>query len=180
EAIRGIFIELEDLIDSPSLYGQKPRNIDELEFNLNAKSKFYDGSSLGDIFLMNNDTYIVPITKENELETLLGKDWILQYALKVWHNNGQYKMGTITPELDHEVYVKDSEASPSQPRARRRKTVQKIRLRTLVISPAPQFEHTNKVPQDVFTWRKYGMKEILGYKYPRARCDSERICNGKR
>ncbi|CAL5189723.1 unnamed protein product [Lathyrus oleraceus] len=167
EAIRGIFIELEDLIDSPSLYGQKPRNIDELEFNLNAKSKFYDGSSLGDIFLMNNDTYIVPITKENELETLLGKDWILQYALKVWHNNGQYKMGTITPELDHEVYVKDSEASPSQPRARRRKTVQKIRLRTLVISPAPQFEHTNKVPQDVFTWRKYGMKEILGYKYPR-------------
>lgn len=35
--------------------------MDKLEINLNAKFHFYDGSSVGDIFLMNND-YIVPIT----------------------------------------------------------------------------------------------------------------------
>jgi len=41
-------------------------------------------------------------------------------------------------------------------------------MRTIVISPAPQFGNEDKMPpKDGFTWRKYGKKEILGFKYPR-------------
>ena len=33
--------------------------------------------------------------------------------------------------------------------------------------PAPQFGNTEMPPEDGFTWRKYGQKEILGSKFPR-------------
>ncbi|MCI72290.1 WRKY transcription factor 55-like, partial [Trifolium medium] len=32
--------------------------------------------------------------------------------------------------------------------------------------PAPQIGNTEMPPEDGFTWRKYGQKEILGRKYP--------------
>jgi len=106
EAIRGIFMELEDLIDNSPLYGAMHRIMDTLESNFNARSKFYDGPSLGYIFLMNNDTYIVHMTKDNELGTLLGNDWIRKHALKVWHYNGKYKktMGTIASNLVQDFF----------------------------------------------------------------------------
>ncbi|XP_058758434.1 uncharacterized protein LOC131631685 isoform X2 [Vicia villosa] len=114
EAIRDIFIQLEEF------YRQEHRYLESLESNLNARSKFYDGSFSGDIFLMNNGTYIIPIAEDNELGSLLENDWIRQYAWKVLHYNGQQNMSTISPELTHEVNVKDSEAFPCQPRDSRR------------------------------------------------------------
>lgn len=33
--------------------------------------------------------------------------------------------------------------------------------------PAPQMGNTEIPPEDGFTWRKYGQKEILGSRFPR-------------
>lgn len=36
-----------------------------------------------------------------------------------------------------------------------------------MMAPAPQFGNTEIPPEDGFTWRKYGQKEIYGSIYPR-------------
>lgn len=94
ETIRDIFMELEDLVDNSSTYGKMDRIMDTLESKKNEKSKFYDGFSSVYIFLMNNDTYIVPITKQKELGTLLANDWIRPHAPKIWHYGAKYSTGT--------------------------------------------------------------------------------------
>ncbi|XWS74483.1 hypothetical protein CRYUN_Cryun01aG0001900 [Craigia yunnanensis] len=45
--------------------------------------------------------------------------------------------------------------------------------------PAPQMGNTDLPPEDNFTWRKYGQKEILGSSYPRSyyRCTHRKMYN---
>ena len=54
-----------------------------LESNLEAKSRIYKDPALRYVFLMNNGRYIVQKTKDSELGTLLGDDWIRKHAAKV-------------------------------------------------------------------------------------------------
>ncbi|RDX70802.1 Exocyst complex component EXO70B1, partial [Mucuna pruriens] len=77
--------KLDDRVSSPAspLSVQMDWIMELLESNLEAKSKIYDDPALGYVFLMNNGRYIVQKTKDSELGTLLGDDWIRKHAAKV-------------------------------------------------------------------------------------------------
>ncbi|KAK4277716.1 hypothetical protein QN277_015669 [Acacia crassicarpa] len=69
----------------------------------------------------------------------------------------------------------DVEASPSP---RRRKSIRKDEgeKRTIMVQAA-QFGNTDVPPEDGYTWRKYGQKEILGSNFPRSyfRCTHQKL-----
>lgn len=57
--------------------------MDLLERNLEAKSKIYKDPALSSVFMMNNLRYVVQKSKDSELGTLLGDDWIRKHSAKV-------------------------------------------------------------------------------------------------
>lgn len=62
--------------------------MDILESILKAKSQYFEEPSSGYMFFMNNNTYIIQMTKDNELGTLLGNDWFQKHTQKFWHYHG--------------------------------------------------------------------------------------------
>ncbi|CAJ1974540.1 unnamed protein product [Sphenostylis stenocarpa] len=77
--------------------------------------------------------------------------------------------------------VQGIHASSSRPRRRSREGNQEKKK---ILVPAPRFGNTELPPDDCFTWRKYGQKEILGSKYPRSyyRCTHQKLyeCQAKK
>ncbi|GJX23290.1 exocyst complex component EXO70B1-like protein [Tanacetum coccineum] len=63
--------------------------ITSLESNIDEKSKLYEDSAMGYVFLMNNILYIVQKVKESELRSLLGDQWIRKHRGKIrqWHTS---------------------------------------------------------------------------------------------
>jgi hypothetical protein len=97
---------LEQVFDDSSLSGKILNIMDVLESNLEAKAKYYEDPSLGYIFLMNNNTYIVEMTKDTELGILLGDEWFRKHTLKIWHYHEQYQktLGTMPPILVQDFF----------------------------------------------------------------------------
>lgn len=65
--------------------------MDLLERNLEAKSRMYKDPALCSVFMMNNGRYIVQKTKDSELGTLLGDDWIRKHSTKVRQCHTNYQ-----------------------------------------------------------------------------------------
>nr|GEW25741.1 exocyst complex component EXO70B1-like [Tanacetum cinerariifolium] len=63
--------------------------ITSLESNIDEKSKLYEDSAMGYVFLMNNILYIVQKVKESDLRSLLGDQWIRKHRGKIrqWHTS---------------------------------------------------------------------------------------------
>ncbi|XP_027330364.1 exocyst complex component EXO70B1-like [Abrus precatorius] len=84
--------KLDDRVpSSSSLSVQMDWIMELLESNLEAKSKIYKDPGLCYVFLTNNGRYIVQKTKDSELGTLLGDDWIRKHALKVRQYHVHYQ-----------------------------------------------------------------------------------------
>ncbi|TKY56545.1 Exocyst complex component EXO70B1 [Spatholobus suberectus] len=84
--------KLDDRVpSSSSLSVQMDWIMELLENNLEAKSNIYKDPALCYVFLMNNGRYIVQKTKDNELGTLLGDDWIRKHTAKVLQFHVHYQ-----------------------------------------------------------------------------------------
>ncbi|KAG2324045.1 hypothetical protein Bca52824_006773 [Brassica carinata] len=107
EAVRGIFMELENLIrrDPPKTafpgggftlsHETRPLSVqliwvlELLETNLEGKKRTYRDPPLCFLFMMNNGKYILDKATDNELGSVLGEDWIVKHAAKLrqYHSN---------------------------------------------------------------------------------------------
>eukprot|EP00256_Glycine_max_P031389 XP_006575429.2 uncharacterized protein LOC100816208 [Glycine max] len=94
------YTKLEDRVpSSSSLSVQMDWIMELLESNLEAKSRIYKDPALRYVFLMNNGRYIVQKTKDSELGTLLGDDWIRKHAAKVRQFHVHYQRCSWTKVL---------------------------------------------------------------------------------
>ncbi|KAL2558431.1 WRKY transcription factor 55 [Forsythia ovata] len=90
--------------------------------------------------------------------------------------NAQAVLGGIGPEIIQPVDVDPSDssrASSSQSKRRRKDDG----YTTVTRVAAPQMGNLDLPPEDGYTWRKYGQKEIFGSKYPRSyyRCTHQKF-----
>ncbi|KAJ1437548.1 Exocyst complex component Exo70 [Sesbania bispinosa] len=94
---------------SSSLSVQMDWIMELLESNLEAKSKIYKDPALFYVFLMNNGRYIVQKSKDSELGTLLGDDWIRKHTAKVRQYHVHYQRSSWNKVL--EILKLDSNGS---------------------------------------------------------------------
>ncbi|KAF5467540.1 hypothetical protein F2P56_017357 [Juglans regia] len=75
----------------------------------------------------------------------------------------------------HPLHASESGIASSSQRQRRRKDDGE--RRTVIKVAAPRVGNTEIPPEDDFTWRKYGQKEILGSRFPRSyyRCTHQKL-----
>ncbi|KAF4362869.1 hypothetical protein G4B88_014206 [Cannabis sativa] len=109
--------------------------------------------------------------QRNELANHCDEIAMIFSQAKEWLRRGTTTTTTTSDDQDHynnninvEILGSSSSSAIYSQRPRKRKDDKEIRI---VKMAAPQIGNTEIPPEDNYTWRKYGQKEIMGSKYPR-------------